>query len=171
MTTNGLNMKAFIATDNNLYDVNEQFLEAGKYYFLIQHFTDKNSVIGKILSSTTSVKTNSQFEFRYFSLMTMVVKGQSYLAHRVNKQSLSSSLLSKIDNMPNYPSPKKPNPKRISYLRNMSKPFQCMICLHELDNYDLNLKKLPCGHKFHSKCVKEWLTHKNTCPICRKKII
>ena len=56
MESNGLSIKAFIATDNNLYDVNDKFLESGKYYFMIQHFTKNNSVIGIILSSNNNIK-------------------------------------------------------------------------------------------------------------------
>ncbi|KAL5987805.1 histidine permease [Asimina triloba] len=26
---------------------------------------------------------------------------------------------------------------------------------------------LDCGHDFHTDCVKQWLTHKNLCPICK----
>lgn len=30
--------------------------------------------------------------------------------------------------------------------------------------------KLECGHKFHSKCIAEWMIKQNKCPICREKI-
>ena len=26
---------------------------------------------------------------------------------------------------------------------------------------------LDCGHEFHSDCIKQWLAHKNICPICK----
>lgn len=26
----------------------------------------------------------------------------------------------------------------------------------------------PCNHCFHAECLKQWCTHKNECPICRK---
>lgn len=26
---------------------------------------------------------------------------------------------------------------------------------------------LDCGHDFHSDCIKQWLMHKNLCPICK----
>ncbi|MQM15690.1 hypothetical protein Taro_048641, partial [Colocasia esculenta] len=34
-----------------------------------------------------------------------------------------------------------------------------------LDGEDLGT--LDCGHNFHVACVKQWLTHKNICPICK----
>ena len=29
------------------------------------------------------------------------------------------------------------------------------------------LGKLDCGHDFYSTCIKQWLSHKNLCPICK----
>ncbi len=160
-------MKAFIVTDNCLYDVNDKFLEAGKYYFLIKTFTDRKTIIGDIIDNNMP---NSQFEFRFFSLMTMIIKAQSYMSRRVNVDSLSLTLRSKGDHMPNYPSPKKVSRKRMSHIRKMNTPLQCMVCLSETTRYDFTLKKLSCGHEFHYKCINEWLTHSDSCPICRKKI-
>ncbi|CAK9091654.1 unnamed protein product [Durusdinium trenchii] len=43
----------------------------------------------------------------------------------------------------------------------------CQICLEDFAENE-ELRKLPCGHSFHSKCVDEWLTEKScSCPICR----
>ena len=164
MGTKGLLMKAFISTDNNIYDINEQFLEAGKYYFIIQEFTKNNSVIGEILTSNN----NTYYEFRFFSLMTMMVKGQSYLARRLNKSLLSETLQTEgIENMPNYPSPKKHNIERITFLKEKNEKTQCMICLDSSDDYEFSLKKLKCGHKFHISCFEIWKHENESCPICR----
>jgi hypothetical protein len=164
MGTKGLLMKAFISTDNNIYDINEQFLEAGKYYFIIQEFTKNNSVIGEILTSNN----NTYYEFRFFSLMTMMVKGQSYLARRLDKSLLSETLQTEgIENMPNYPSPKKHNIERITFLKEKNEKTQCMICLDSSDDYEFSLKKLKCGHKFHISCFEIWKHENESCPICR----
>jgi len=32
------------------------------------------------------------------------------------------------------------------------------------------IKKLPCAHKFHSKCIDAWLFHSPLCPFCRRSI-
>ena len=29
---------------------------------------------------------------------------------------------------------------------------------------------VKCGHKYHLKCIREWVNKKNTCPICRSDI-
>ncbi|PRQ27716.1 putative transcription factor C2H2 family [Rosa chinensis] len=42
----------------------------------------------------------------------------------------------------------------------------CCICQEEYNEGD-DLGMLECGHDFHSDCIKQWLTHKNLCPICK----
>ncbi|PQQ15619.1 putative E3 ubiquitin-protein ligase RHG1A [Prunus yedoensis var. nudiflora] len=42
----------------------------------------------------------------------------------------------------------------------------CCVCQEEYnDGEDLGM--LECGHDFHSDCIKQWLKHKNLCPICK----
>jgi hypothetical protein len=42
----------------------------------------------------------------------------------------------------------------------------CPICL---ENYEIGdpIKTMPCSHKFHSKCLAQWLGVQATCPICK----
>lgn len=40
----------------------------------------------------------------------------------------------------------------------------CCICLNEIEKTVCSLK---CNHKFHKKCVEDWLEKNPTCPICR----
>ncbi|KAJ8763539.1 hypothetical protein K2173_002422 [Erythroxylum novogranatense] len=42
----------------------------------------------------------------------------------------------------------------------------CCICQEEYVNGE-DLGMLECGHDFHSGCIKQWLMHKNLCPICK----
>ncbi|KAF5199093.1 E3 ubiquitin-protein ligase mbr2-like [Thalictrum thalictroides] len=42
----------------------------------------------------------------------------------------------------------------------------CCVCQEEYIDGD-DLGRLDCGHDFHSECIKQWLTHKNLCPICK----
>jgi hypothetical protein len=41
---------------------------------------------------------------------------------------------------------------------------ECSICYEEMNN-DIVFTK--CKHKFHKKCISEWICYKNTCPKCR----
>ncbi|XP_042007600.1 E3 ubiquitin-protein ligase MBR2-like isoform X3 [Salvia splendens] len=43
----------------------------------------------------------------------------------------------------------------------------CSICREEYNNEE-DLGTLECGHEFHRDCVKQWLMHKNLCPICKR---
>ncbi|XP_057794456.1 probable E3 ubiquitin-protein ligase RHG1A isoform X2 [Salvia miltiorrhiza] len=42
----------------------------------------------------------------------------------------------------------------------------CSICREEYNNGE-DLGALECGHDFHADCIKQWLMHKNLCPICK----
>jgi E3 ubiquitin-protein ligase synoviolin len=42
----------------------------------------------------------------------------------------------------------------------------CLVCREALEAG----KKLPCGHVFHFHCLKSWLQHQQSCPLCRSDI-
>ena len=42
----------------------------------------------------------------------------------------------------------------------------CSICLEEVSHHH----ELKCKHKFHSRCIVNWLIRTNTCPTCRRII-
>jgi len=46
----------------------------------------------------------------------------------------------------------------------------CIICREQMD-LSGGCKKLPCGHAFHTHCLREWLVQQQTCPTCRSDII
>lgn len=41
------------------------------------------------------------------------------------------------------------------------------------EEYEANddMGKLDCGHGFHIDCIKHWLAHKNTCPVCKAEAV
>lgn len=41
-----------------------------------------------------------------------------------------------------------------------------IVMQEEYENGD-DIGSLDCGHDFHTCCIKEWLTQKNLCPICK----
>lgn len=43
----------------------------------------------------------------------------------------------------------------------------CVVCLQELR---LNIVCTPCGHVFHSECMRNCLKNKLSCPLCREKV-
>ena len=46
----------------------------------------------------------------------------------------------------------------------------CIICREQMD-LSGGCKKLPCGHAFHTHCLREWLVQQQTCPTCRSDIV
>ncbi|KAI0208487.1 hypothetical protein LSAT2_006833 [Lamellibrachia satsuma] len=44
----------------------------------------------------------------------------------------------------------------------------CIICHDELETGPVF--KLGCSHRFHKKCIDQWLQRHNTCPTCRELI-
>ncbi|XP_020548247.1 probable E3 ubiquitin-protein ligase RHG1A [Sesamum indicum] len=42
----------------------------------------------------------------------------------------------------------------------------CSICREEYNEGE-DIGTLECGHDFHRDCIKQWLMHKNLCPICK----
>ncbi|CAN6564021.1 unnamed protein product [Malus baccata var. baccata] len=59
--------------------------------------------------------------------------------------------------------------KRSNYFvfkeENAQKDF-CSICQEDFVEED-ELGTLDCGHDFHISCIKQWLGHKNVCPMCK----
>ena len=45
----------------------------------------------------------------------------------------------------------------------------CSICIESYLPQQKSIT-LPCNHKFHSNCIKEWLEQELTCPMCRTLI-
>ncbi|ESQ32536.1 hypothetical protein EUTSA_v10005099mg [Eutrema salsugineum] len=45
----------------------------------------------------------------------------------------------------------------------------CAICREELAANE-RLSELPCRHYYHKDCISNWLTNRNTCPLCRLNV-
>ncbi|GAB4845254.1 hypothetical protein Ancab_038664 [Ancistrocladus abbreviatus] len=43
---------------------------------------------------------------------------------------------------------------------------KCSICQEEYEAED-EMGKLGCGHWYHMQCIKQWLSQKNACPVCK----
>eukprot|EP00922_Rhytidocystis_sp_ex-Travisia-forbesii_P056344 GHVS01083433.1.p1 GENE.GHVS01083433.1~~GHVS01083433.1.p1 ORF type:complete len:1088 (+),score=103.48 GHVS01083433.1:102-3365(+) len=46
---------------------------------------------------------------------------------------------------------------------------ECLICRVEYETTE-RLRRLPCWHVFHSRCIDKWLHDRNTCPLCRLEV-
>ncbi|KAK1392454.1 E3 ubiquitin-protein like [Heracleum sosnowskyi] len=54
----------------------------------------------------------------------------------------------------------------VSATTDLQEPEPCCICQDEYSTGD-EVGELECGHGFHAECIKQWLTRKNLCPICK----
>lgn len=46
----------------------------------------------------------------------------------------------------------------------------CPVCLLEFEAGDSISMSRNCTHKFHNKCIFEWLRRQDTCPLCRQDV-
>ena len=53
--------------------------------------------------------------------------------------------------------------------KNEKEPINCAICQDVLKTGQM-VKALPCTHKYHSKCINEWLKVKLKCPLCKQAL-
>ncbi|KAL7593902.1 hypothetical protein Lser_V15G34339 [Lactuca serriola] len=45
----------------------------------------------------------------------------------------------------------------------------CVICQVGFERKEI-VGVLECKHRYHVECIKEWLFHKNVCPLCKVKV-
>lgn len=57
----------------------------------------------------------------------------------------------------------------IIQMKTESAEAKCVVCLSDFEEGD-TIKSLPCLHRFHSKCIDQWLKRSGDCPICKHKI-
>ncbi|CAL5047174.1 unnamed protein product [Urochloa decumbens] len=50
-------------------------------------------------------------------------------------------------------------------------PPACAICLDELRQGQLCSEVPACRHVFHEGCIRAWAKKKNTCPLCRARVV
>jgi len=46
---------------------------------------------------------------------------------------------------------------------------KCSICQEEFEANE-EMGRLECGHSYHVYCIKQWLSQKNTCPVCKTAV-
>eukprot|EP00658_Telonema_sp_P-2_P053455 TRINITY_DN419_c0_g1_i4.p1 TRINITY_DN419_c0_g1~~TRINITY_DN419_c0_g1_i4.p1 ORF type:complete len:158 (+),score=39.70 TRINITY_DN419_c0_g1_i4:98-571(+) len=96
----------------------------------------------------------------------------SSAASDVYKRQLMLSLLLSIPSRPSESNP--PSREVLDTLKESSwhedcPVKKCSVCLDDFNNSSV-LTTMPCGHSFHSQCVKQWLEHHRTCPNCRADV-
>jgi uncharacterized CHY-type Zn-finger protein len=59
-------------------------------------------------------------------------------------------------------------------INSLEETHQCSICLNPFEKtckQKRYVKRLRCGHVFHSVCIDKWIDMKGTCPYCRNVLL
>jgi len=62
-----------------------------------------------------------------------------------------------------------PVEKYANSLCELDEPETCSLCIKEFKEKQ-ELRKVPCGHRFHKKCIDDWLKKLRTCPNCKVEL-
>lgn len=46
----------------------------------------------------------------------------------------------------------------------------CSICFDDFKLAETSVRKLPCNHLYHERCIFPWLRINGTCPVCRARL-
>lgn len=63
-----------------------------------------------------------------------------------------------------------PNSIYKSRMFSKNKEETCVVC-QENFKFGKRVIRLPCSHRYHSKCIIEWLKCKKNCPICQTEVV
>ena len=150
----------YIRRDNNINNRNSLFNYASgdivteilgqnnHNIFISQNF---NNNYGPILGFLSNHNNDTQFE----SLLNIIMSFDSI--HKGNPPASERA----INNL-----------KKIEINENNINTFNeqvCNVCLEIYKEGQISIK-LDCGHCFHEKCIVQWLTMRNTCPVCRHEL-
>lgn len=61
-------------------------------------------------------------------------------------------------------------PKAIINKEQADSLIQCAVCFHEFKLNEDDVRKLPCNHMYHDKCIFPWLQTNPSCPMCREQL-
>ena len=97
-----------------------------------------------------------------------------YQRQQLNQNNQNSRENNNIPDLPNYTIIQNKIIKIKEYtfnneLKSEDSDESCSICL---ENYKKNdtINILKCGHKYHEKCIDEWIGTSDNCPLCRLSI-
>lgn len=186
-----LRLKTLIMTEKPIFDIHDNYLPKGFYYFDIKKYTQYNTAIGYVISDTIFCT----YEFKMFTVIKIMAKAISKLTRQTqydynitdfkspsnspvrNPKSLSCSVLpylnaknvvisnnnNKCSNYNKYSKYSK-----IAKQSKVQKQYdECSICLEPCKK---GRYRLRCKHVFHKKCIKEWFKTNKSCPNCRIKL-
>ncbi|ERN02856.1 hypothetical protein AMTR_s00086p00175620 [Amborella trichopoda] len=46
----------------------------------------------------------------------------------------------------------------------------CTICMCEMDFGTVDVRAMPCSHRYHGECIATWQANRSSCPVCRYRL-
>lgn len=59
--------------------------------------------------------------------------------------------------------------RKLDSLDHLGEQTKCLVCLDEFADGD-DLKTMPCLHFYHQRCLEQWLSTNNSCPVCKTPV-
>lgn len=107
---------------------------------------------------------NNEEDAEPFSYDVMLRLGESIGDVKKERWNLvASSQIAKLEEFPFVPHNVKDRDENDCNVK-------CLVCQFAYEPEE-TLKRLPCGHVFHSECVAQWLKDNDICPYCRQTIV
>ena len=148
--------------DNKMPDIYYSDIFAHDQFEYIGNYESKNmdQVINYAKIKTGNQRIN---HYEYFNDVTILCGYVPTLEsfRKIVKKKIDKLKAKKIKNMDNL---KSKSDGEIKLQIKFSE--SCAICLDK-QHFGSVIKELSCKHKFHAKCINEWITHNSACPVCR----
>ena len=174
-------IKTSISSNDDIYDINGQWLPKGNYYFSITQLTDETAE-GELRERTFQ----AIYKFKLSDLVYMMSGAQARLARRANiSHTYMPSLISPTGSPSNIPNeianrqnirltPDNSTMTRLPRITNAPRSLSnsvamCTVCLESITD-DSTKRTLGCNHHFHENCINRWLATRPHCPVCRRHV-
>lgn len=162
-------IKTTISANNNIFDVNGQWLPKGNYYFCVDEITETTAK-GELFERSF----NADYEFYLKDLVKMMSISQARLARRANiinthMPSCASPSISPVSTPTEFIFRRDSDNESKSQVSQVDEDeITCTICLENI--LEIDNQTLVCNHAFHDICINRWLSTNTNCPICRRFI-
>lgn len=192
-------LKTTISCREDIFDMEGQWLPKGNYYFSVTNLSS-GAVEGRLVerSFQASYRFRPKDIIMMMSNAQARLARRANIVHEYMPD-VPSPRATRITNLPNVEnrpvrlvsilSAREPrvvaadilpersnsdNDIRDSTSRNSQRSSNgnllCTICLEEVIESENNKKVLHCNHTFHANCINRWLTTRNQCPVCRRRV-
>mmetsp|Transcript_506 Transcript_506/g.583 ORF Transcript_506/g.583 Transcript_506/m.583 type:complete len:260 (+) Transcript_506:92-871(+) len=106
------------------------------------------------------LEEDSEDNYEKLSLIEIQELNLQTMAEEPNEETKEENITEDIEQVDDSQTNHQPRTKR----HNSSQCTICQLVIHVGEMY----RTLPCQHKFHQRCIDQWLMRRATCPNCKK---